>query len=452
MGVLTKKISIDFYKVSISFCLCILIVIFFLQHVRADDSMKRKTFLSSARQQLPLDCLTSSINEIEEPCSKVEALIAVFKNHLYFKDYPKAQYVLERAVKITDNIKNPFSKAIILTDIVSQYLKLKKPDRALGVAEKIELQNCRGDALVKIVNTYLQLAQYEKALLIAKGITDPFSEALAFYDLINHFITSGLYEHASETKEYIEKSEDLRTLIRILAARKGDDKKKEGVFVNDFIILCRPLVRSRILVRMAEKAFLSNSFTRAEKLLSEAFLVAGHIGSYFMKSDAQARIAICHIKMGNFEKAGEIIESISYVPARSGPLAEMAIAYAELKDYKTALSIAREIESEFFKEKAISYLIKKYLDTGKEKKAFEIINLLKGKFSKARLYAGIISQYAQRGEYKKAIRTVRLIKSRLIRIKCMSKLAKDIQKQESAPEDIKKIYCAETPEIIRNED
>jgi len=401
----------------------------------------------------PLNQVIFIAQKIRDAYSRANTLIGIAEDYIELEENNKAEEVLSDALRITKGINEPFPKAIILSELVDKYIRLSKTDKALEITKSIGLLDSQNDALVRVVNSYFESGQYDKALKIAKSIEEPFSKALAFYELINKFMGFGLYEYAAETKEFIDTSSPkVRTLIRRISLRKGDDRKNEDISTDDFIILYLPLAKSHALIQMAEKSISSKSFQQAKDLLSQAVLAAKNIESGFMKSDTLARIAICYVEMKDYGETREIINSIQHIPLRSNPLAKMAISYVEEGDYAKSIEVIKEIESSFFREQVLSYIVIKYLQSGKEKDVFDLIKLTQGRFSEARLYAVIAKQYAQDGEYEKAIAEINLIKNSLVKIKSLSEIAKNIQKQKSIPENIKKLFCEVTSSLIKIED
>jgi len=418
-----REMPVNLYKVRIFFYFFILFSVFSLSLAEAGERT-----VSFVRKELYSDYITSFIDSIDDPCSKSEALIAVSRTGIYLKDHQNARRILGSAFEIVDDVKEQFSKAIILTEIVDQYIKLNELNKARAAAARIGLADSQGEAEIRIMNAFLKSGQHKKALLVAKGIEDPFSQALAFHGLIDDFMALGVYEYASQAKEFIEKSVKLRTLIRLIASRNEDHKRNQGISTNYYIMLFKPLTHTRMLIRMAKESILKGSFERAREILSYATEVAERIGSYYVKSDMLANIAVCYIEMGDLRSAREGIDSVPHMPSKSAPLAKLAAAYVESGEYDTALSITERIDTEFFKEEVYELIIKRFLDAGREKEVFRLVNLLKGGFSRGRLYNVIVSRYVHRDEFKKASAVVKSIKDPLARIKCLSELARNIDK------------------------
>ncbi|MGE5197796.1 MAG: hypothetical protein ACM3IL_04755 [Deltaproteobacteria bacterium] len=123
--------------------------------------------------------------KIKDRFSSSEALIKVSAAYAELGERDKAAYILSKTIPLVQNTKNELCKAVLLSELTEQYLRMNEIEKAMEKAVTIPFPDSRSSALGKICYAYAQQNQYSKALDMAEKMDDPLLKARALYEIMN---------------------------------------------------------------------------------------------------------------------------------------------------------------------------------------------------------------------------------------------------------------------------
>ncbi|MDD5155909.1 MAG: hypothetical protein PHF11_05440 [Candidatus Omnitrophica bacterium] len=469
------------YKIT-AFCCYISLFIFCLVFNRAVYAAaglsggRTASDLKDSSPQAPLTRILCLIEEIKEPFSKAEALIKLSAAYLKVGEPEKARDVLAQALKIAQNTNDPLTKAILLSELIEEHIKLNDAGKAIELAGDIEFKDSRSDAYVKIVNFYIQQARYEKAMQLAGAIDDPFSQSVALCRLIDEFKEKKMYAQTPLLRKIIQQSSsETRKLIPQVYFYEinavADNAKWDSLW--DSLLLKYPAKDAKMFLSTGKK-YLSldlpdparEMFDRAvisakgkkpgyfkNEVLTQAAIGYAKIGDYqkardtadavktvFFRSEAQAQIAISYAREGNYKIALATAEAIKLPFDRSQALAYIAISYAKLKDLKAAFEISREIDNAYLKEDALARIMIQGIKNGQQEEVFPAVKALCQADSLSRVYLKVADYYIHDKQYLKAIQITEAIRDPHARLDALLGIAQDMQYTGYVAPGIKRLF------------
>ncbi len=244
---------------------------------------------------------------------KADTLIKISLHFIKLKDYDKAENALKAAYKVVREIKEPYSREIVLFELSDKYLLINKTENAFKIAKIIEFPDVQSEAFAKISYKYAELGDYTLASKITKQIKDPFSKAKALYRIVNKLTDLELYDQAIKIAKETEDSKDVikeLVLVQILANRLH--------LVNLDLIVDQNLSnlsnpdglyrRSRVLTEVADKYLDLCLYELPKKILARATLIATRIGQQSLRQDAFQKIEGLNNKISEFEKSLNVVK------------------------------------------------------------------------------------------------------------------------------------------------
>lgn len=239
---------------------------------------------------------------------KSDTLIKISLRYIQLQDHNKAEKALDAAFKIAKEIKDPYSRGIVLFELSDKFLLLDDTENAYQVAKAIEFSDVQSETLVKIAYKYAELEKFALATRVTKEIKDPFSKARAFYKIVNKLTDLELYDQAIK---FAKEAEDSQAVIeefvtvQFLANRLL--KENHDLIVDQHLInLIYPnelYRKSKELTKVAAQYFNLYLFELAKKILVRAATIAQKIDSQSLREDVLQRIEEIRNKISKFEKS-----------------------------------------------------------------------------------------------------------------------------------------------------
>jgi len=225
-------------------------------------------------------------------------------NYVKLKDFKKAGKSLDAAFKIAQEIKEPYSREILLNEVVNKYIFINDNENALKVALSIKFSDVRDELLGEIANKYVENSKLDLGIKTAKQIRDPFSKAKALYKIVNLLVTQEQYADAIKFAEKVEDSEVIEEVGNVQFLTKKI-LKEDYVFVTeqgfsgitDSNVLYR---KSKELTELANRFFCLYLIEVSKKILIRSAKAAEKIDSPALKKDAQQRIEVVRSKITGF--------------------------------------------------------------------------------------------------------------------------------------------------------
>lgn len=247
----------------------------------------------------------------KDPFFKSDILISTCLKYIKLKDYNKVQRALEAAYRLSGEIEEPLSRAVILNEITDKYTMLGENEKAFGVAQLIGFEDVRYGAFSNIALRCIELGEYRKATAVLKSIKDDFAKAAALYKIVNKLIDLGLYAEAVRiVKTTVDSEAFCHQLVRLqICTRKllkEDYEQANRQFLQNCPTIKDPYRHSQALVEAAEQCFASVLYEPAKKILSRAVLVAETIDAEPKRNESLHMIELENKKIINFEKNYEI--------------------------------------------------------------------------------------------------------------------------------------------------
>ncbi len=252
--------------------------------------------------------------------------------------------------------------------IVSQHYAVKgKLKSAIKITENIKDDNLLAETLRVIIEQYAANGRFEKAKEVAEEI-NPLNitwKSKALADIGFHAGKEGqrdlaisFFEQAIKTANQFESYQlpQKLSVLNYIASRFIDlqDYQNAGQLLESNSTLAKKMPEFNRAEAFAEIAVAYGRMGEAEKAIQ---LVKSYIPEYLtidIQDDTFARLAIQYATNGQYQKALELTDKIADETTlleinRASVLSRIAILAATAKDYQMALNIAKEINSSFYR-------------------------------------------------------------------------------------------------------
>lgn len=384
----------------------------------------------------PLDYILLQADKINDPYDRCELLIKIADAYVELGEPNKSENVLNRAADLARHKENELERAVLLSEIIEEFITLDKIDTAKSLLQYIGLADSRNDLMIKIISGYLRQNQCEKALGLVKEIYEPTFKAIALYKITETLSQQNLYDQLMKAHEALAQDSFTQSLGRIIV-REEIEIKSENPAANVFIALSRSK-KVKALVALAEKQIASGRPSEAsEKIIREATLLAENIKSKYLKDECLAKIGIAYVKIGRYEIASTIANSIKIPFSRSELLADIAAAYLGSKEFKKAYQLLKDIDVGYFKEKVIAQIIIQYIEQGEEQEVSGVIAMLSSIAARSRAYAAVAEYFTKKENFYQTFNICQKIEDPKIRIITLLEITTELQKKGKNSQDLR---------------
>lgn len=331
-------------------------------------------------------------NSIEDLELKSWALANIAHNYSDKEEKDKSAEILSQALQVAYSIVDDVTQSDMLRLIVDKYATINQYKQAFLVVQTIKANSIQADALTKIIGQYAE----SQSKIIHPEVS---AEVIKIINTINNpnYKDNALYKVSSK---YVE----IGQITQALELIQG---------INDVNI------KALALLEIANR-HIRNKDKDAEVMIAHALGVAGATDNAGLeKAEVLANIATAYAKIGDFDSAVKIANSISEIHEEFGSheitifkyqaLFNIAIAYTDTGQFEQALQFAEVINSPYYKVEVLSKLVYLYAKSGQFEQALKIAYSIEDEQPKAWAIEKISLMKAEKGQVEQALQLANTI-------------------------------------------
>lgn len=273
---------------------------------------------------------------------------------LEIRRYRAGAFIVSSPINKLPQKKTPvFDKSYLLAATAVEYENLGIANQALQLIEKIEDPEIKAYILTQVVESYLQAGLYEKALKLADGIGG------------------------------IDKLNELNLLNSLYnSVKKLEQAADFALSINE------PYTRSKALINVASNYIRKDQKSKAIGLLQQAQNITINLTDISEKLPLMVEIADNYAKIGEKAEVNNILD-----------------------EAKNLVKIIKVQEDEEFLQKILIDIVAVYVTIEQREQAIKLITTINTNDGKVLAWRVIAHRYLEKGQYEQAFQAIKQLKS-----------------------------------------
>ena len=325
-----------------------------------NDTILKFSFEFASQSQF--DEIMKLAEKITDEVERVSAMVFISSQLFKFKQFTKADELLDRSIDLTLSISDQMSKNRALREIAIICAEQRRNDKALFYARQIDDMSNRCYALSTISKHFSEQGESNRSDLIMLEskecyhlISDSFLINSAFFSILNSLSEQRKFVHASlicfETLKVKSGSIVETDLSRKLASYCQELAQKD--LLEKSIILARTIPDKDILVltlcRISSYFNNGESYERYSSLIQELIDLALSIEENWLRNNALVSITEELARQGQMKRSIILAKSIESANYRCLAIGKISTALFHKKRYASSLALGTEAMDDIVK-------------------------------------------------------------------------------------------------------
>ena len=182
----------------------------------------------------------------------IKEMVDMAKQRISLKDNAQANYILERAIVLSKDIKSDYFRDDSLTQIGLTFVEMGELKKAQEIAKSIKIAVCRSELLAGIAIAYTKAGASEQAIILAEDIGVVYQKNNVLIQTIMHQLNAGKEKEASQLMDSISNTPSGANVYYAVADYYIKNRKYENI-----VKICEKIngqfIKFKILVNMAKE-------------------------------------------------------------------------------------------------------------------------------------------------------------------------------------------------------
>lgn len=276
----------------------------------------------------------------------------------------------DKAFEIADLIEDPHYKLLAFVGMADTFIEVGQSTKASEMLSKaLEVinqtdQSIIPEAIRQIAIRYAQIGQYDQALEVVNMIKMPHVKSEASGNIGLVCVKAGQYDQALKFVTLIEKPDNAITPLTDMAVKLAEaGRYDQAIKVTNTM---SPYFRDKALAEMVGIYAKAGNYDEAHKIANliekpyDKVIALTDISDKYI-DDGQKASAI-----DSLSQASENAKKVEYVDERDDALFRVIDKYAKIGDYEKALQLVKTIESPALKVSSLVAVDLGYIKTGQK--------------------------------------------------------------------------------------